>query len=123
MRYAIVVAATALALTGCATGINGFDERVAFSSAPAGATVSVARLREGKLVVPINASCVTPCSVVIKRDVDYQANFTKEGCHTVDMRLYPTFESTFFFSWLPDMWTGGAYDLKPNPMNVKLLCG
>jgi len=121
MKHAVVVVIAALGLSGCATALNGFDERVQFASNPAGADVTVAQMRRGKLETPAG-SCATPCSLVLARDVTYQATFTKQGCYPVDLRLYPAYDSAFYFAIVPDFWTGAAYDVQPNPTSVKLVC-
>ena len=124
MKPAVVCVAV-LALSGCASGIDGFYQQVQFDSTPAGAavTVTVSWLDGTIEEVPTKGSCITPCSLMIGRDYTYRATFTKEGCSSVDLRLYPTRDSTFFVPLLPDAWTGKAHDLKPNPMNAKLRCG
>jgi hypothetical protein len=122
MKHVVAVAVATLGLSGCATAVNGFDERVQFASSPAGAEVTVAQLVRGKLDSPVAGSCATPCSLVLERDVTYQATFMKAGCYPVDLRLYPTYDSAFYFAVIPDFWTGGAYDVQPNPTSVKLVC-
>jgi hypothetical protein len=117
------ILAVALTLFGCASGIDGFDQQVKFSSSPSGASVNVAVLEGSKPVtLPIDGSCMTPCSLSIARDRTYQATFTKAGCTSVEMRLYPTRDSRFFAPAFPDAWTGKTYDLKPDPMSATLTC-
>jgi hypothetical protein len=41
----------------------------------------------------------------------------------VNVRLYPQYDSAFYYAIIPDLWTGGAYDIEPNPVSVKMTCG
>ena len=60
---------SALALAGCATVVRGTTESVGFDSQPSGADV---RLSTG-------LGCVTPCALVIKRNEEFIATFSKPG--------------------------------------------
>jgi len=123
-RIGIVVAA--LALSGCAAGLDGFYQNVKFDSAPSGAQVDVAWLDKGRPVpLKVDGSCTTPCTLPIARDRTYLAIFTKPGCTTASARLYPTHSQWYFplVSLLPDSVTGRTYDLKPVPARAALSCG
>jgi hypothetical protein len=110
-------------LAGCATAVNGVDERVRFASEPAGAQVRITRIDQAQERVALEGRCETPCSMVLDRGPTYRARFTKDGCGPVNVRLYPTFDSAFYFAVIPDFWTGGAYDIQPNPISIKMTCG
>lgn len=66
------VAIAALALTGCATVINGTSQDFQMESMPAGA---LAELSTGQ-------SCTTPCEVSLKRRNDLSVTFTLAGYKT-----------------------------------------
>ena len=112
-----------LALASCATAVDGFDERVQFASQPAGAQVRVTRIDQAQERVALEGRCETPCSLVLERGPTYRARFSKDGCGPVNVRLYPQYDSAFYYAWIPDFWTGGAYDIEPNPVSVKMTCG
>jgi hypothetical protein len=122
----IGIVAALLVLSGCAAGIDGFDQKVAFDSAPSGALVNVAWLDQGQpRPLQVDGSCTTPCVLPIDRDRSYKVTFTKAGCAPADLRLYPTHSQWYFplVSALPDSVTGRTYDLKPVPARATLSCG
>jgi hypothetical protein len=122
MRHWIAVAAL-LSLAGCATAVNGFDERIGFDSAPQGAAVRVTRIDLAGERLDLEGRCDTPCSLVLERGPTYNVRFSKDGCGPVNIRLYPRVDSAYYYFWIPDLWTGGAYDIQPNPVNVTMTCG
>ena len=122
MRH-LLAALSILALAGCATAVNGPDERVEFASQPVGAQVRVTRIDQAQERVAVEGRCETPCSLVLDRGPTYRVRFSKDGCGPVNVRLYPQYDSAFYYAWIPDFWTGGAYDIEPNPVNVKMTCG
>jgi hypothetical protein len=122
MKHVLAVLAV-LALAGCGTAVNGVDERVEFASQPAGAQVRITRIDRAQERVALEGRCETPCSLVLERGPTYRARFSKDGCGPVNVRLYPQYDSAFYFAYIPDFWTGGAYDIEPNPVSVKMTCG
>jgi hypothetical protein len=122
MKY-VLAALAVFALAGCATAVNGVDERVEFASQPAGAQVRITRIDRAQERVALEGRCETPCSLVLERGPTYRARFSKDGCGPVNVRLYPQYDSAFYFAYIPDFWTGGAYDIEPNPVSVKMTCG
>jgi hypothetical protein len=125
MRRLIAATATLamLSLTGCATAVNGFDERIAFDSQPDGAAVRITRVDRAGERLEVEGRCDTPCSLVLERGPTYRARFSKDGCGPVNIRLYPRVDSAFYYFWIPDLWTGGAHDIQPNPVRVTMTCG
>jgi len=104
----LLAALSILALAGCATAVNGTDERVAFGSQPDGAQVRVTRIDRAQERVALEGRCETPCSLLLERGPTYRVRFSKDGCGPVNVRLYPQYDSAFYYAWIPDFWTGGA---------------
>jgi hypothetical protein len=119
----LFAAAAVLSLSGCATAFNGWDERISFDSAPQGAAVRVTRIDSAGERLELEGRCQTPCSMVLERGPTYRVRFSRDGCGPVNVRLYPRVDSALYVFGIPDLWTGGAYDIQPNPVNVKMTCG
>ncbi|HYC81259.1 MAG TPA: hypothetical protein VEB68_05230 [Croceibacterium sp.] len=65
----LALAGLGLALSGCATVINGTEQNFAFDSDPQGAQVTLSN----------GAGCETPCSLELRRKYDLRADFKKDG--------------------------------------------
>lgn len=70
MRSILVLALAALT-GGCATVIRGTTNTVGFDSQPSQAEVRTSN----------GLGCVTPCTLVVKRNEEFVATFTKPGYH------------------------------------------
>ena len=118
LKGAALVAATSLALGGCATVINGTSQDVKFQSDPGGAEV---RLTGGQ-------SCTTPCEVSLKRRSDLRADFAKPGYKPAYVLIQSKTGGAMAGNLLLGGIIGGAVDaangasnhLSPSPVNLKL---
>jgi hypothetical protein len=77
-RTAGIVAAIGVA--GCATMIRGTHESLDLVSTPTGAR---ADLSTGQ-------SCITPCAQNIARDASFSVTFSKDGCDSQTIAVFPT---------------------------------
>jgi len=66
---AAAVAAASFSLAGCATVMNGTEQKYPIKSEPSGA----------KVVLSNGAECVTPCNLKLKRRNHLRVDFTREG--------------------------------------------
>lgn len=71
MRIVGIVALCA-ALGGCASVTRGTTENLSIVSTPTGAEATISGL-------DVPTACMTPCSVVVKRNADISVTFNKEG--------------------------------------------
>jgi hypothetical protein len=129
----VVVAAGLLALTGCASIVNGSSQRVGINSIPSGASVKVL---DGDMNVAHMGT--TPCSVKLDRgdgffsSADYSVIIEKDGYHPVQMQIRGSLGVGWYlignlFSW--DIWgwlildplTGAMWNLEPERVNVSLM--
>ena len=118
LKGAALVAATSLALGGCATVINGTSQDVKFQSDPGGAEV---RLTGGQ-------NCTTPCEVSLKRRSDLRADFAKPGYKPAYVLIQSKTGGAMAGNLLLGGIIGGAVDaangasnhLSPSPVNLKL---
>lgn len=121
-NIAIVMSGVTLtmAVSGCATIINGRSQDVALASTPPGADVKV----DG-------AQTTTPGRVTLKRDQDYKAVFTKEGFpdQSVKLEKKPSWWILGnvliggLVGLVIDFVTGGAYKLVPDSVDVDMASG
>ena len=121
MRIVFVLGA-ALVIGGCATITRGTNSNVGFDSQPSGAEV---RLSNG-------LGCVTPCSLVVKRNEEFIATFTRPGyvSQQVEVKTKVAGEGAAGFAGNivaggiigmgVDAVTGGALEHTPNPVVVAL---
>jgi hypothetical protein len=121
MRIVLVLGAT-LVIGGCATITRGTNSNVGFDSQPSGAEV---RLSNG-------LGCVTPCSLVVKRNEEFIASFTKGGYvgQQVEVKTKVAGDGAAGFAGNiiaggvigmgVDVATGGALEHTPNPVVVAL---
>lgn len=107
------LAAVGTILSGCATIIRGTEEEVSVNTNPIGA----------KLQFSNGQSCVSPCSIKVKRDQSLQIDISKDGCATQTATMIPTLSGGgVILGGLIDYGTGAVYDLQPNPLTVTLAC-
>jgi hypothetical protein len=102
MKTRVAAVALALAGTGCASIVQGSDQRVAFETQPPGATVRADM-----------QTCTTPCSLRLRRNRNLEARIRKAGYEpeTVYIRyeLDPWILGNLVF--LPFAPIGGAVDI------------
>ena len=113
-RFALALAgALALGLSGCATAIRGTTQQISINSQPVGASVTLSN----------GQTCVTPCSLEVKRKNSLQVTVEKEGCQPQTTALVPSLAGGgVLLGGLVDYGTGAVYDLQPNPLHVRLIC-
>lgn len=119
------IAALCAVLGGCASVSRGTTENISIASTPSGAEATISGL-------DVPTACVTPCSVVVKRNADISVAFQKEGYASQVVQLTkeipPTGAAGFAGNVLigglvgmgVDAYTGAATDHKPNPVAVTL---
>lgn len=124
MRIAGIIL-LALSCAGCASATRGWNEQIAISSTPAGATATVAG---GD--TPIE--CVTPCAIQVKRSADIVVTFNKQGYQPEIVPLTKELATTGAAGFAGNLLLGGvvgmavdgassaAMDHKPNPVIVTL---
>ncbi len=124
MRIVGIVALCVIA-GGCASVTRGTTENLNIVSTPPGAEATVSGLDNP-------TSCVTPCTVVIKRSADVTVSFAKEGYEPeivpLTKEVAPGGAAGFAGNLLAggvvgmgvDAVTGAATDHKPNPVEVTL---
>jgi len=120
LRY--LALGVAVVVGGCATIIRGTTSNVGFDSQPSGAEV---RISSG-------LGCVTPCSLVVKRNEEFIASFTKLGYvgQQIEVKTKVAGEGAAGFAGNivaggvigmgVDAATGGALEHSPNPVVVVL---
>lgn len=141
----------AMMLCGCASVSRGTDEPVTFDSEPPGAEMrsqivnvcheegSCARDSDDRYQSNIDRehkpgpSCVTPCTIQVKRADQLIVTFSKEGYHpqTVRLGIQPSGGGSAGFAgniilggavgMVTDSVTHAAYDHTPNPLKVVLV--
>ena len=119
------VAALCAVLGGCASVARGTTENISIASTPAGAEATISGL-------DVPTACMTPCSVVVKRNADISVAFQKEGYAPQIVPLTKEIQSTGAAGFAGnvligglvgmgvDAYTGAATDHKPNPVTVTL---
>lgn len=115
----IIVVAATLALSGCATVVNGRTEPLGLSSNPAGAEVSI---DNGTMKV------ITPTSIELKRDENHTFVFHKDGYQDTSATVT---SGTSGWVWgnllaggiiggVVDFATGAAYKFSDDTLSVNL---
>jgi hypothetical protein len=119
------IVALSVMLGGCASVTRGTTENISISSTPSGVEAVVSGL-------DVPTTCMTPCSVVVKRNADISITFQKEGYEPQIIPLtrdIPTGGAAGFAGNLllggvigmgVDAATGAATDHKPNPVIVTM---
>ena len=119
------VVALAAALGGCASVTRGTTENISIASTPAGAEATISGL-------DVPTSCLTPCSIVAKRNADITVSFAKPGYVPEEVQLTKEVPVTGAAGFAGnviaggvvgmgvDAVTGAAQDHKPNPVIVTL---
>jgi PEGA domain len=108
-------AAIGLLLNGCATLIHGSHQTIPITSDPPGAQLSIG-----------GSQYITPASVSLARDQEYQAVFTKPGYETQTAQIHSSFSGVtfidlvFIIPWAVDLADGAAYSLDPESVEIHL---
>lgn len=118
---AILVAAS---LSACATITRGTKQKFYVNSDPSGATVEMTN----------NMHCVTPCKLKINRKSDFTVNIAKPGYEPASFHVQGKVKGGGAAGGLAgnamiggpvglgiDALTGAMLNLRPNPINVKLV--
>jgi hypothetical protein len=124
MRILGIVALCALA-GGCASVTRGTTENLSIVSTPPGAEAIISGLENP-------TTCLTPCSVVVKRNADISVTVQKPGYEAQTIPLTREIQGTGVAGFAGnvvagglvgmgvDAVTGAARDHKPNPLIVTL---
>ncbi len=124
MRILGIVALCALA-GGCASVTRGTTENLSIASTPSGAEAIISGLENP-------TTCLTPCSVVVKRNADISVTIQKPGFESQVIPLTREIQGTGAAGFAGnviagglvgmgvDAVTGAARDHKPNPVIVTL---
>lgn len=111
MRKIAAILMLAALSTGCASMIRGTTQEVSINTTPNGANV---RLNNG-------SSCISPCTLTLKRKNSVNITIEKDGYHTHTTALVPSLAGAgVVLGGLVDYGTGAVYDLHPNPLHVHL---
>jgi hypothetical protein len=124
MRILGIMALCALA-GGCASVTRGTTENLSIASTPSGAEAIISGLENP-------TTCITPCSVVVKRNADISVTIQKPGFEPQVVPLTREIQGTGAAGFAGnviagglvgmgvDAVTGAARDHKPNPVIVTL---
>ena len=119
------IAALCAALGGCASVTRGTTENLSITSTPPGAEAIISGLENP-------TTCLTPCSVVVKRNADISVTVQKPGYESQTIPLTREIQGTGVAGLAGnvlaggvvgvgvDAVTGAARDHKPNPVTVTL---
>lgn len=119
----LAAALVALALTGCATVTRGSSETFVVTTEPAGARVT---LSSGE-------TCVTPCALEKRRKHAFDVEIEHDGYAPVFTQIIPQVSGAGATGMAGnvlvggiigigvDAATGATRDLRPNPLEVKLV--
>ena len=125
MRIGMIggVMAVSVLLCGCATITRGTSQKFAVESTPSEANV---RLSTGQ-------TCVTPCTLTMKRKSDFVVTVSKDGYQTQEAHVHGIMKGgggaalagNAIFGGLigagVDASNGSLMNLKPNPLQVTLV--
>jgi hypothetical protein len=119
MRIILVLALAAMC-GGCATVIRGTTDQIGFNSTPSGAEVHTSN----------GLSCVTPCTLTVKKNEEFVATFEKPGFQPQQVPVARVVVGAGVASTAGnviaggviglgvDAMTGAGYDHVPNPVNA-----
>ena len=119
------ILALSVMLGGCASVTRGTTENISISSTPSGVEAVVSGLE-------VPTTCMTPCSVVVKRNADVSITFQKEGYEPQIVPLSRDIQTGGAAGFAGnlllggvvgmgvDAATGAATDHKPNPVIVTM---
>ncbi|MCG2630126.1 PEGA domain-containing protein [Bradyrhizobium sp. WYCCWR 13023] len=119
------IMALSVMLGGCASVTRGTTENISISSTPSGVEAVVSGLE-------VPTTCMTPCSVVVKRNADVSITFQKEGYEPQIVPLSRDIQTGGAAGFAGNLLLGGAIgmgvdaatgaatDHKPNPVIVTM---
>lgn len=118
INHAILIAATSVGLSGCATVMHGPNQSFVMNTDPAGATVKMSN----------GSTCTTPCKLELPRRYDFRADLSLDGYRPVYVLVHSkTGGATFgnliaggIIGAVVDSSSGANKQLSPNPLNVRL---
>lgn len=117
------IALVVISLSACATITRGTKQKVEFKSTPDGADVSTST----------GATCVTPCTIKMKRKQGFDATFRKEGYQETVVKVESKFSGGGAAAGAGNILLGGVIggildgsngslnNLTPNPVEATLL--
>ncbi|MDD5495953.1 MAG: PEGA domain-containing protein [Candidatus Omnitrophica bacterium] len=119
LSKAVFVILTSFYISGCATVVTGWYQKILVSSEPSGATVQV----DGA------ASYKTPSKVNLKRNKDHVLVFSKEGYRSEEVKILHVISGAFcgnVFLGGPlgmgvDAITGAQFKLIPEKVHVNMV--
>ncbi|MDA9521421.1 translation initiation factor 2 [Bradyrhizobium sp. CCBAU 11434] len=119
------IVALSVMLGGCSSVTRGTTENISISSTPSGVEAVVSGLE-------VPTTCMTPCSVVVKRNADVSITFQKEGYEPQIVPLSRDIQTGGAAGFAGNLLLGGAIgmgvdaatgaatDHKPNPVIVTM---
>lgn len=122
MKKAILFSLVGFSLMSCATLTRGTTDTLVIESDPANADVYLSN----------GLSCKTPCALKLKRNESVNVEISKKGYETVKVNVVPQISGSGsagmagnvilggIIGAAVDAGSGAMYDLKPNPIQVKL---
>ena len=116
--YAMLIAATSLGLSGCATVMHGANQTYLIDTDPVGAKVKLSN----------GSTCVTPCKLELPRRYDFRADLALDGYRPVYVLVHSKTGGATFGNLLAggiigavvDSSNGASKQLSPNPLSVRL---
>ena len=114
----IVLGLVMISISGCATVVTGWNQKIPVSSEPSGVTVQV----DGK------DTYTTPAKIRLKRNQDHALVFTKEGYETATVKILHCISGAFcgnVFLGGPvgmglDAMSGAEFKLVPGKVHAEL---
>ena len=112
-RRLLILLPILMLMPSCATIIRGTEQEVFVNTNPTGARVQFSN----------GQGCISPCSIVSKRNQSLLITVTKDDCQTQTVTMVPTLAGGgVILGGLIDYGTGAVYDLQPNPLVLSLAC-
>ena len=123
MLFPAILVAALGALIGCASIIHGTKQKVLFQSTPDGATVDVTDAMDVSY-----GTCLTPCTLDLKRKNSYKATISKSGYDSVELVVERGTDGWIWGNILLggviglviDFSNGAAYKLSPTELHATL---
>jgi hypothetical protein len=119
----IVLVLALSSLIGCASIIHGSKQKLTFGSTPTGATVDVT-----DAMGVSHGTCITPCTLDLKRKNQYKATLRKDGFEPVELVVNKNGDGWVWGNLLfggiiglvVDFSSGAAYKLSPSELHATL---
>lgn len=118
IKHAILLAAAAVGLPGCATVMHGANQTFLIDTDPVGASVKMSN----------GSNCVSPCKLELPRRYDFRADISLDGYRPVYVLVHSKTGGATFGNLLAggiigavvDSSNGANKQLSPNPLKVRL---